>query len=263
MKLISQNLVIVFLLINMTLYAQEEDKFVEMITDRPDATESPSAVPVKTVQVETGAFYESFKEGSTKDEIIGYNTTLLRYGVFENFEVRLGWNFEEGRTTVDNTKFEDVASGFSPLLLGMKVEVVEEKGFRPEIGVLGHLMLPFLASIDYRPETTGVDFRFSFGHTLSEKSSIGYNLGAQWGDDSSEAAYIYTIVYGYIILEGLGIYAEIYGDIPEDSSGNHYWDAGLTYSIKNNIQLDATVGKSITEGQDVLLNVGVSYRIPN
>jgi hypothetical protein len=158
---------------------------------------------------------------------------------------------------------DDVASGFSPLLLGMKVEITGEKGLLPEIGFLGHLMLPFTASSDYRPETTGVDFRFSFAHTLSEKSSIAYNIGAQGGEDSPEAAYVYTLVYGYSILENLGIYAEVYGDLPEDSKANHYWDAGLTYLITNNIQVDATVGKSISEGQDILLAAGISYRIPN
>jgi hypothetical protein len=144
----------------------------------------------------------------------------------------------------------------------MKVNIVHEKGYIPTIGFLAHLSLPFSAGDDYRPETTGADFRFSFAHTLSEKSSIGYNFGAQWGDDSSELAYIYTLSYGYSILDCLGIYAELYGDLPEDSSANHYWDAGITYLILYNLQLDATVGSSISEGQDLLLSVGASYRIP-
>lgn len=268
MRRIELKLITVFLLTSLAINAQEENELKEniqeeMITDRPDATESPSAVPVGSLQIETGAFYESYKEGDIKNETLGYNTTLLRYGVLKNFEVRVGWNFEEGRTSIDDTKIDDVASGFSPLLLGMKVEIAEEKGWLPEIGFLGHLMLPFTASSDFRPETTGVDFRFSLSHTLNDKSSIAYNIGAQWGNDSSEAAYVYTLVYGYSILDSLGVYAEVYGDLPEDSKANHYWDAGLTYSITNNIQLDATVGKSITDGQDILLAAGISYRIPN
>ena len=263
MRKIIPKLTTLFLLACFSINAQEEKIQEEMITDRPDATESPRAVPIKSLQIETGAFYETYKEGGIKSETLGYNTTLLRYGLLKNFEVRVGWNFEESRTSVDNVKTNDVASGFSPLLLGMKIEITQEIGLLPEIGFLGHLMIPFLASTDYRPETTGVDFRFSLGHTLSDKSSLGYNIGAQWGNDSSEAAYVYTLVYGYSILDVLGIYAEIYGDLPEDNKANHYWDAGLTYSIKNNIQFDATIGKSITDGQDILLSVGVSYRIPN
>ncbi|WAC01178.1 transporter [Lacinutrix neustonica] len=49
----------------------------------------------------------------------------------------------------------------------------------------------------------------------------------------------------------------------ENNKANHLWDAGITYLISNNIQLDATVGTSITTGQDILISTGVSFRIPN
>jgi hypothetical protein len=242
--------------------AQDEIIIADMVTDRPDATESSSTVPLHALQIETGGYFESFKEGNVKSETIGYNTTLLRFGLLRNLEIRVGWNFEEGRTTVNRERLQDITSGFSPLLLGMKVEITEEKGLRPEIALLGHLMLPFLASTEYRPETTGVDFRFSFGHTVSERSSIGYNLGAQWGGDSPEANFVYTLAYGYSISEKMGLYAEVYGDFPENNSANHFWDAGVTYSIFKNVQLDATIGKSFTKGQDILVSAGVSVRIP-
>ncbi|MBT8373059.1 MAG: transporter, partial [Deltaproteobacteria bacterium] len=170
-------------------------------------------------------------------------------------------NFEEGRTTVNGTKLMDVTSGFSPLLAGMKVNITQENGWMPTIGLLGHLYLPVSAGKDYKPETTGADFRFSFDHTLSEKSGLAYNIGAQWRDDSPEAAYVYTLVYGYSITDCFGLYAEIYGDFPENSSANHFWDAGITYLVSPNFQLDATVGSSITDGQDLLLAAGFSYRI--
>lgn len=233
-----------------------------LVTDRPDATESPSTVAPGFIQVETGGFYESFEEGSVKSETFTYNTTLVRLGLLDNLELRIGWDFVEGQTSINGNKLNDVTSGFNPLLLGTKVGITEEKGWLPEIGLLGHLYLPFTASTDYRPETTGVDFRFSFAHTLSEKSSLSYNLGAQWRDDSPEAAYIYTLSYGYSISENLGAYVELYGDFPEDNKANHSWDAGLTYLLSNNVQLDATVGSSITEGQDILISGGISFRLP-
>ncbi len=233
-----------------------------LVTDRPDATESPSTVAPGFIQVETGGFYESFEEGGVKNETFTYNTTLVRLGLLDNLELRVGWDFVEGQTSINGNKVNDVTSGFNPLLLGAKVGITEEKGWLPEIGLLGHLYLPFMASTDYRPETTGVDFRFSFAHTLSEKSSLSYNLGAQWRDDSPEAAYIYTLSYGYSISEKLGAYVELYGDFPEDNKANHLWDAGLTYLLSNNVQLDATVGSSITDGQDILISGGISFRLP-
>jgi len=235
---------------------------VPLVTDRPDATEAPSTVAPGILQVETGGFYESFESNNVKQETFVFNTTLLRLGLLDNVELRLGWDFVEGQTSINGNTLDNVTSGFNPLLLGTKVNITEAKGLLPEIGLIGHLYLPFTASKDYRPETTGVDFRFSFSHDLSEKSNVSYNLGAQWRNDSPEAAYIYTLAYGYSITSTFGAYVEIYGDFPEDSKANHLWDAGLTYLVSNDIQLDATVGRSFTEGQDILLSAGVSFRFP-
>ena len=233
-----------------------------LITDRPDATESPTAMPKGFLQVETGGFYESFEDNNVKSENYTFNTTLVRYGLLDNLELRLGWNFTEGQTSINGRKLDNVTSGFEPLLFGFKTTISDEKGWMPEIGFLGHLYLPFTASTDYKPETTGADFRFSFAHTLSEKSSLAYNLGAAWGNDSPEVAYIYTLAYGYSLSEKIGAYVEVYGDFPEDTKANHLWDAGFTYLYNNNIQFDVTFGSSFTKGQDILLSAGVSFRVP-
>ncbi|MFC7356265.1 transporter [Jejudonia soesokkakensis] len=255
-------ILVALFLMSILAVAQEESNVPAMVTDRPDATESPLTVPKGFLQIEAGGFYESFEENSFKTEVYGYNTTLLRYGVLDNLELRLGWNFEETRFSFNGNETNNILSGFSPLLAGMKVEIADENGWLPQIGLLGHLYLPLLAASDYRPETTGVDFRFSFSHTLSSTSSLAYNLGAQWLGDSPEAAYVYTLVYGYSVSEKLGLYAEVYGDLPEDSRSNHLWNTGFTYLIKPNFQLDATVGRSFTKGQDILLSLGATIRIP-
>lgn len=249
---------------NLLLFSQENDKKTEaLITDRPDATEASSTVGKGVLQFETGGLYESFEDKNIKSENYTYNTTLVRYGILDNVELRLGWDFVEGTTKVNNKKVNNVTSGLSPLLLGLKIDIAKEDGAMPEIALIGHVFPVFSAAKDYRPEYTGVDFRLAMSHTLSEKSSLGYNIGAQWGNDTAEAAAIYTIAYGYSISDKLGAYAELYGDLPEDSTANHYWDAGLTYLVSNDLQLDAYFGTSITEGQDLLLALGLSYRIKN
>lgn len=258
---------VVFFILILTAYfgnAQNGNAvYGDLITDRPDATESPTVVPKRYLQIETGGLYESFEENNVQLERYVYNTTLLRYGILNNLELRVGWDFTQETTTINGLQLDNSLNGLSPLLLGVKVAIAEEKNGFPEIGLIGHLFLPFTASNDFKTETTGADFRFAFSHTLSEKSSLSYNLGGQWRDDSPEIAYIYTLSYGYAITGKFGAYAELYGDFPEDSKANHFWDAGITYLVKPNLQLDATVGSGITDDQDILLSAGVSYRIPN
>jgi len=265
-------IIILFVVITtFNVKAQEGDAkkdYGSIITDRPDQTESPTVVPKSFLQIETGFFYETVETESgslkVKNKSTALNTTLLRYGLLDNLELRVGFDFTEQSRELNGNKLNNIASGFSPLLLGAKIGVTKEKGLLPEIGFLGHINLPFLASNDYKPENTGVDFRFSFAHTLSEKSSLAYNLGMAWGDDSPEASYIYTLVYGYSITNNLGTYIEVYGDFPENSNASkHRWDAGLTYLIKDNIQLDVFGGTGITQNiQDLILSAGISIRIP-
>lgn len=259
-------LALIFILFGSSLAAQVDENVKDygaLITDRPDQTESSSVVPKGFLQVETGAFFEKISNNDVKNESITYSTTLLRYGLLENLELRLGIDFTEQTNTINGTKLANITSGFSPLLLGVKVGITEEKGILPEIGLLGHLSLPFSASNDYKPETTGVDFRFAFSHTLNAKSSLSYNLGAAWGNDSPEPSYIYTLAYGVGLTEKLGAFVEVYGDFPENGKANHLWDTGFTYLIKDNIQLDVSGGTGLSGNiQDLLLSAGISFRIP-
>lgn len=263
MKLTHKKLVLGISLFTATLisFSQETDNVDTIVTDRPDATEASSTVGKGTLQIETGGLYESFEANTIQSESFTYNTMLVRYGILDNLELRLGWNFIEGVTKVNGNKLDNVASGLSPLLLGLKIDISEEDEAMPEIALIGHVFPVFSASTDFRPETTAVDFRLSLSHTLNEKSSIGYNIGAQWGNDSPEAAAIYTLAYGYSLSDKFGCYAELYGDLPEDSSANHYWDAGFTYLASKDLQFDIYGGTSITGGQDLLLGIGLSYRM--
>ena len=254
----------ILLLMSLQSFSQEgQDERLKnpLVTDRPDATEASSTVGKGVLQFETGGLYTSFEKNNIQSEEYTYNTMLIRYGVLDNLELRLGWDFIEGVTSVNGNKLDNVTNGLSPLLLGMKLDIAKENGCMPEIALIGHVFPVFSAAADHRPEYTGVDFRFSLAHTLSEKSSLGYNIGAEWGNDSPEATGIYTLAYGYSISEKCGVYAEVYGDFPEDSSANHYWDAGFTYLANNNLQLDTYFGRSFTAGQDILIGLGASFRI--
>ncbi|WP_299120967.1 transporter [uncultured Winogradskyella sp.] len=263
MQLLKKNSIssIAFFATALFSFSQENSDVDALVTDRPDATEASSTVGKGVLQIETGGLYEAFKNNNIKSETFTFNTTLIRYGILDNMELRLGWDFVEGTTKLNGNQLDDITSGLSPLLLGLKIDILEEQGSMPEIALMGHIFPVFSSSKDFRPEYTGVDFRLALSHTLSEKSSIGYNIGAQWGNDSPEAAAIYSVSYGLSLSDKFGYYIELYGDLPEDNSANHYWDSGFTYLVTNDLQFDLYAGTSITDGQDLLLGMGLSYRM--
>ena len=261
--LLRSTVVAILFLFSLVAGAQESEVIREMVTDRPDETESPSLVPTGFLQIESGFLYEERKNDNIRDKDIVYNTSLLRYGLLGNLELRLGIEVLQTRSEANGVAWHRSKTGFSPLLMGAKIGISEEKGLLPEIGFIGHLHLPFAASEEFRPETTGVDFRFAFTHTVSTDSDLSYNFGAKWIEDASEAVYIYTLAYGYSLTERFGIYAELYGDLPEDDRSKHHWDAGLTFSLAHNLQLDAFAGSGINAPQQLWMGGGFSYRIPN
>lgn len=250
-----------FLLVSFFGTAQTDPPQKELITDRPDETEAPNLISKGFLQVETGAFYKDFESGAFREELFGYNTTLLRYGLLENLELRLGWDYVKRINEINGSEIS-TKYGFEPLLVGAKIGIAEEKGLLPQIGFMGHLFLPFSAAKEYRPETTGVAFRFAFSNKISENSDLSYNIGAKWKDDSPEAIYIYTIAYGYDLTNKLGVYIEIYGDLPEKSGTDHYWDGGFTYLLSNNVQLDVLAGTGFNNEQNLFIGGGVSFRVP-
>lgn len=156
-KLSLKKYVLMFTLIASSAFsfAQKANEIEPLITDRPDQTESPNAMPKGFLQVETGAYYESFKDNNIKTEDFTFNTTLVRYGLLDNLELRLGWDFVEGKTKVNGNALANVSSGFNPLLLGVKTSIAKENGYFPEIGLLGHIYLPFSASTDLNQKPQG------------------------------------------------------------------------------------------------------------
>lgn len=249
-----------FLFLSVKSKAQEEQYPEEMITERPDETEAPRLVSKGFLQVETGFFYKEFSGDVSEDLTRGYNTSLLRYGLLENLELRIGADLINREENFNGPEAQN-STGLTPLMLGAKIGITEENGALPEIGFMGHLHLPFIAARDYRPETVGVDFRFAFTHSFSD-ADLTYNVGAQWLEDSPEATFIYTISYGFAITENLGAFAELYGELPEDDSADYFWDAGITYNLRRNIQLDAFVGSGFNNSQKIYLGAGISFRIP-
>lgn len=256
-----KRLLFIALIFTTSLSLAQADDIGALVTDRPDATESPNLVRKGFLQIETGGFYTDNGDDNFRTKEITYNTTLLRYGLLENFELRIGLDYRSTEFESNGRQIGENLNGTSPLLIGAKIGIAEENGWMPKMAILGHLSMPFTAGSDYKPENTGMDFRFAFDHTLSDRSGIAYNLGARLDADNPELAYIYSISYGYDLTNKIGVYAELYGDFPEDSSANHFWDAGFTYLANDDLQFDLTFGSGITDGQNLLLSAGLSYRI--
>jgi len=222
-------------------------------TDRPDQTETPKIVPKEVFQVESGI---GFQKNETSNTTIAAPSTLWKYGVNENFELRLITEFSIEEMSKTKT------SGLNPILVGCKIKLAEEKGIWPQTSLIGHISLPNLASKVLKTDYYAPEFRFTMQHTLSEKMTLGYNLGAEWDGFTPEPTFIYTLTTGYSVSEKMGTYIEIFGFAPQKNVAYHSLDGGVTYLVTNNFMLDLSGGFGLTEfAPEYYYALGVSFRI--
>ena len=211
--------------VSLSSWSQEEP--AELVTDRPDQTESSGVVPVRHLQIETGFLMSGDRTEQIKLRSFAYNTTLLRYGLLENFELRAGLEYRNEKEELLDMDEINTVSGFSPLYLGFKTRITEERGWIPEIAFLGGVSLPFTAQQEFRALHPAAIMRFAFSHTLSDRFSFGYNLGAEWEAETGPG-YFYTAALGIGLTEKLGMFVEGFGLIASEGENEHLADAGFT-----------------------------------
>jgi hypothetical protein len=239
-----------------TLMAQE----TEMITDRPDQTESAYLVPKGWVQGETGFVYEKF---SSQVKNYAYNTSLVRYGMLENLELRFGFSYLGSK--VKTTEFSDRENGLGPLSFGFKTVIAREDGALPQLAFLSTLTLPNTGSNAFDTDHLGADFRLTMEYSINESMTFGANFGTAWSGMEGEdyETLLYTLVVGMKVSERISGFGELYGFFPGKGSNDHRWDMGLTHKVTENFQLDLSFGIGLNDtAPDHFLSGGFSIRIP-
>jgi hypothetical protein len=253
---------LIVILILSSIVCEAQDPIPALITDRPDQTESSAIVPYRSLQIETGSLMEKNGTNLSEQKAFAYNTTLFRYGLLDNFELRLGMDYLRGKEHIKNTDTTYTFAGLSPVYTGFKVKIAEEEGWKPEIAFLGGMLFPFTAGEHFKLSHPAANMRFAFAHTLSDRFSLGYNLGAEWNGESAQPGFYYSVSLGTGISDYLGMFIESYGLVRGKGDAEHLLDAGVTFLLLPNLQLDMSGGIGIHDAADNFVNFGVSYRIP-
>ncbi|MES1181539.1 MAG: transporter [Flavobacterium sp.] len=250
--------IISFLLLSQKIFAQ----ISPLEADRPDQTETPALVPKKYFQFETGFIYEKDRIDQVETKNFTYPTILAKYGVNNKFELRL--IISNSYSKIKEQSKQTKLSGISPVEIGFKTRLMEEKGIIPLTSVIMHIVIPKIASKDFKAYHLSTNFRFTMQHTLSEKISLGYNLGAEWDGISPDATGTYTLTTGFKFSEKFGAYIELFGFLPEETEASHSFDGGISFLPKKNLMLDISAGFGVNKtAPDYFVGCGFSLRLPN
>lgn len=253
-------LLLTFTILSTGLFSQD---LPDITTDRPDQSESSSTVPKKSLQIETGFVLQGDKTTITETRNLDFFNTLFRYGVLDNFELRVGINYADVTLTPVDGGSDTTFTGFVPLVVGTKISITEQKGAVPELAFLASITIPNTGSRDFDILNMASDMRFALGWSITDRISAGGNIGAQWNAYAPGGSGFYSAVIGVSILKWMNGFVEVYGWLPEKQMPDHRMDAGLTFPVRKNLQFDVSGGIGLSEiSPDYFINAGIAWRIP-
>ena len=224
-----------------------------LVTDRPDFTESAQVVPRGKIQVESGFTIE--RSGDAR--VQSWGEVLVRIPTDERTEIRIG---VPSYLRVQNGGSQ---SGFDDGFLGFKRVLKKGEGSSPQVALLAGTTIPTgsraVAERKYQPEVV-----LAASLDLSPKLGLGANAGyARASSDGQRFGQLFgSVALGYELGERWGCYAEVFAFSRDEPGGSsrEYFNAGVTYAVSDDFQLDARLGRGLNDERERFWGIGASRR---
>lgn len=271
------------LLLSGVAWLKAQDTTSIIASDRPMFGEAVSIVPHKNLQVETGFWYSEDNTLVTTTRGLGLNSTLLRYGIGENSELRFDYSLWQDRVRPSEapTSSEEVQTGFLPIRFGMKARLIENKSWVPAVTFVGMMGFSQTATDAFQPQYLMPDLQLSFANPVNNWLSICYNLGVRWDGNNPSPNNYYALATKFNFSPKIGAYLQGHGSFQRTSlpagaasyTQRTFAEAGLMFNPKPNIQIDLSGGIRVSEYDEEWIfynaernysfaTVGLSWRFP-
>jgi hypothetical protein len=239
---------IIFITLNPVLYGQE------IVTDRPDQTESPVIIPKKSLQIETGFLTGNTNNNNASESQLLVPTMLLRYGLSEKIEIRIIDQLEKRKSVHYSYNY----FGLSDLIVGTKIQIFKKEGVNADFAFLTYLILPTGAD-GLTNNKPGTSSKIAVSHSINDLMDIGYNLGYDnYGYGNGNLTY--SVSLGAEITKKIGFFIEDYGELTDLKILISNIDTGFTYLLYDNFQLDLSSGFGLNQKMN-FFSVGFSWNI--
>lgn len=228
-----------------------------IVTDRPDQTESSTAIPQGAFQWECGisSTWTPGFGGTQRD--IALPNSLFRLGLHPQVELRIV--HELGQSSLLGWGAGESASqGTSDLQVGAKVQLWSREGSFTELAYLGHAVLP-TGNESFTNYELGMVHKLCVSHDLGSVWAVGYNVGADLLSGRWTATYAFSVARS--VNDQLGVYIEPYGEW-DLRSGYQLTslDAGFTWLSSDQWQWDFSFGLGVNHEMNYTA-VGFSWLV--
>ncbi len=244
--------------------ADEED---EIVTDRPDFTESSTNVGKGRVQLEMGYTYSQNRDQGVQNAH-SYPEILLRVGMFADwFELRIGQNMSNSRAFgADGGAFNTI--GGEDMYLGIGLALTEQAGILPESRLIVQATVPTGSdSLSANRMLPGLNYTYSWvlNDFLSLAGSTQGNASVD-ADGFNYVEYAQSLSVGYSLTEKLGAFTEFFAFFPHgaqaaDTTAEYYFNGGFTYRFTPTFQFDIRSGVGLNRhAEDFFLGSGFAIK---
>lgn len=224
----------------------------ELITDRPDYTESAVTVPARSVQIETGLEYVSDKNNISTS----FPNSLFRIGLHSSVELRIGFTGWTWAKLSDERNLY-----FNDLVVESKIQIADKKAEIP----LAIILATTIPVGDNAVSSGGSDYgiKIAGSYDFSENTGVGINAGAYSLFDgmNRQLMAVASISYGLSLSDNFAAFFETFAEVPQNESWSPVFDSGLTFSLSDLSQLDLYAGVGLNRiAPDFIIGTGYSVR---
>ena len=217
-----------------------EGRLPELVTDRPDFTESSDVVGRGIIQVEMGTTFESNGQSDARDRALTFPLGLMRVGVSRRLELRLS---SDGYVvdTLGAGFGKSTARGQADMEVGAKYVFRETGQGGIAFAVIPMMSLPTGNDV-FSSGTVDPTVKFTWATDLPKDFALSGNVNvARLGDDLGRyTEHAVSASLGHDLKGGWGGYWEVYGFMPQGRPGSAAWtvNTGISHAIGGNAQVD-------------------------
>ncbi|MFH1300181.1 MAG: transporter [Planctomycetota bacterium] len=238
-----------------------------LVTDRPNFTSTSVTVGKGVTQIEFGYTYLDSKAGGLDVRYQSFGEFLFRQGILVDWlEFRI--DFSPLQQSTEAGTFQNTTFGTQDLDLALQFALTPQAGLLPEMAIIVSMSVPTGSpAFTSNQVDPGIDWIYSWN--LNDFLSIDASTQGYRTVDNSGQSYLefaQSCSVGYTLSKKLGAFTEWFALIPSGATTaqtQHYFDAGFTYLINNNLQLDVSAGVGLNDAADgYFMGAGCSIRFP-
>jgi len=239
-----------------------------MSTDRPDKTESPYTVDAGRFQIEMDFATFTFDDDANfRVETVTIAPVNFKAGIGRDTDLQLIFDSYVRETATDRTTgARETIDGFGDVTLRLKHNLWGNDGGATALALMPFVKLPTNSGgIGNDAVEFGIIVPLAIG--VSDRVGIGLMTEVDFlreaDGDGLAPSFINSATIAFGLTERLGLYTELFTERSAEDGAR--WvvtgDAGLTYAITDDLQVDGGVNLGITDAADDFnVFLGISRR---